>query len=300
MKEKTTINSNKIYDALYPEILKMNVHLQPDVTEVISEVTGSAKDLGAKVLGAIGENIKLAAEQNIPLCQDTGMAVCFVEIGNDVTVEGEPLEKTINRAVGEAYRDGYFRKSVVKDPLKDRTNTGTNLPPVIYYDFIEGGDIKISILAKGFGSENCSKIEMLKPTTDRAGVIDAVKKIVKTAGGSPCPPVILGIGLGGTMDYAAKLSKKAFFRELDDENPDEYYALLESDILKDVNELDIGPGGLGGAATCLGVKIETYPTHIAGLPLAVSVNCWADRKFSVVIEGEKIEKKGKAGRNEQH
>ncbi|MBI9104874.1 MAG: fumarate hydratase [Spirochaetales bacterium] len=289
---KTTINSKKIYDALYPEILRMNVHLQPDVTEVLSEVSRTAKDLGAKVLGAIGENIKLAGEKNIPLCQDTGMVLCFVEIGNDVIVAGESLETTIHNAVGDAYRDGYFRKSVVADPLKDRTNTGTNLPPVIYYDFVEGGDIKISILAKGFGSENCSRIEMLKPTTDRAGVIQAVKKIVKTAGGSPCPPVILGIGLGGTMDYAAKLSKKAFLRDLDDENPDEYYALLEEDILKEVNELAIGPGGLGGAATCLGVKIEKYPTHIAGLPLAVSVNCWADRKISVVIEGMKTEKAG--------
>ncbi|MBN2619252.1 MAG: fumarate hydratase [Spirochaetales bacterium] len=277
------IDGELLYKKLYDSILESGVILPKDVSSEIIKQRDIGKGLSKTVLSKIVENLECAKNSCTPMCQDTGMVLLFVEIGRKISLENIDLDKLINKAVEDAYRDGYFRKSVVSDPLNGRENSKNNLPAVIYYDFIEGDKLKISGVLKGFGSENCSKVFMLKPTEGREKVIDVVLETIKSAGGSPCPPTVLGIGIGGTMDYAAKLSKKALLRELNDENPNPYYKELEDEILEKVNSLNIGPGGLGGGVTSLGVKIEHYPTHIAGLPVAISVNCWADRKVKVEI-----------------
>ncbi len=233
------------------------------------------------VLDSILENADIAAREDLPMCQDTGFVLVFVEQGERVRVVGEPLDRVIHRAIGDAYRDGKFRNSVVADPLADRSNTGTNLPPAIYYEMTEGEGLTIGCLAKGFGSENYSQTRMLKPTAGAEAVVQTVVETMQRAGGNCCPPAILGVGIGGTMDWAARLSKKALLRDLSDHHPEPYYGALERQILDAVNGLGIGAGGLGGATTALAVHIETYPTHIAGLPVAVSVNCWAERKAVV-------------------
>ena len=211
------------------------------------------------------------------------MFFVLVSVGRNARINPALLEDEINAGAKAAAKNSLYRKSVVRDPLYDRTNTGTNLPCVIYYETCEGSDITINFLLKGFGSENCSGVRMLNPTAGEDDVIEAVTDIMRSAGGKPCPPVFLGIGLGGTMDKAAFLSKKALLRT--GENPDRRYRALEEKIRNSVNALHIGPGGLGGDNTCLGVAIETYPTHIAGLPLAVTVNCHAERRATVVVLG---------------
>ncbi len=238
---------------------------------------------GKTVLTHIVKNIDISRESGIPLCQDTGMFFVLVSIGRNARVNLALLEAEINAGAKAAAKNSLYRKSVVRDPLYDRTNTETNLPCVIYYEMCEGSDITINFLLKGFGSENCSGVRMLNPTAGEDDVVSAVTDIMRAAGGKPCPPVFLGIGLGGTMDKAAFLSKKALLRS--GSNPDKRYRALEEKIQKSVNSLSIGPGGLGGDNTCLGVAIETYPTHIAGLPLAVTVNCHAERRATVVVLG---------------
>lgn len=278
-----SIKRDDIYTPLYRAILEAGVILPKDVKERIVNSANSESGLSKTVLNRILENLECAESKCLPMCQDTGMVLFFVEIGKDLNLNGVDIEEVINSSIEDAYRDGSFRKSVVKDPLNGRENSKNNLPAVVYYDFIEGDRLKISGVLKGFGSENCSKLFMLKPTEGRSKVIEVVLETISSAGGSPCPPTVLGIGIGGTMDYAAKLSKKALLRELDDINPDPYYRDLEDELLSKINSLNIGPGGLGGGVTSLGVKIEHYPTHIAGLPVAISVNCWADRKVKVEI-----------------
>lgn len=277
------IDEANIYKSLYTAILDSGVILPEDVSKKIIESRDSESGLSKTVLSNIVQNLECAKKNCMPMCQDTGMVLLFVEIGQELNLSGINLENIINRAVEDAYKDGSFRKSVVLDPLDGRLNSKNNLPAVIYYDFIAGDKLNISGVLKGFGSENCSKTFMLKPTEGRDRVIEVVLETIRSAGGSPCPPTVLGIGIGGTMDYAAKLSKKALLRELDDVNPNLYYKELEDEILREVNALNIGPGGLGGGVTSLGVKIEHYPTHIAGLPVAISVNCWADRKINVEL-----------------
>jgi fumarate hydratase subunit alpha len=277
------ITRDEIYTTLYKGILQAGVILPGDVKDRLLQSCNQEKALSKTVLNSILENLDIAESKNIPMCQDTGMVLVFVEIGKTLNFSHLDLEGIINEATGNAYKDGFFRNSVVKDPLNGRENTKNNLPCVIYYDFIDGDSLKISGVLKGFGSENCSKTFMLKPTEGRSRVVDVVVETIRSAGGAPCPPVVLGVGIGGTMDYAAKLSKKALLRELSDINPDPYYRDLEDEIFTKINSLGIGPGGLGGGVTTLGVKIEHFPTHIAGLPVAISVNCWADRKFKVVI-----------------
>ncbi|MGL1891478.1 MAG: fumarate hydratase [Spirochaetaceae bacterium] len=272
-----------IYKSLYDSVLNAGVILPDDVNDKIIESAKSETGLSKTVLSSIVENLECAKKNCLPMCQDTGMVLLFVEIGRELNLSGINLEEVINAAVADAYKDGSFRKSIVLDPLNGRVNSKTNLPAIIYYDFISGDKLKIQGVLKGFGSENCSKVFMLKPTEGRSKVIEVVLETIKSAGGSPCPPTVLGIGIGGTMDYAGKLSKKALLREIDDVNPDPYYNELEIELLRKVNALNIGPGGLGGGVTSLGVKIEHYPTHIAGLPVAISVNCWADRKVKVEL-----------------
>ena len=261
-------------------LLTAGVVLPADVKTALEEASRRETGRASLVLGRCLENIDAAEDKGLPLCQDTGMVLFFCETGRDVRLDGN-LNSALEKAVEEAYDEGYFRKSVVSDPLKDRRNSGNNLPPVIYHEIVEGDGLKIHLLLKGFGSENCSRIHMLKPTCGREGVVEAVLNTVREAGGSPCPPIVVGIGLGGTMDKAAVLSKKALCRSLDSHHADPWYDDLERDLLRQINETGIGGGGLGGDVTALGVKIETYPTHIAGLPLAVTINCWADRKGEV-------------------
>jgi len=276
---RKAISAALIYRRLYDGVRDMNVVLEPVVVAALEATRNQATDPGPGcfVLESILENAKIAREDRVPLCQDTGFVLVFVEQGFDCVLE-EPLEPIISRAIHDGYRDGFFRRSVVADPLENRKNTGTNLPPAIYYDFVPGDGLKISCLSKGFGSENYSQIFMLRPTQGPEDVVTAVVSVMQRAGGNCCPPVILGVGIGGTMDWAAKLSKKALLRDLHDHHPNPYYRTLEQSILDAVNALGIGPGGFGGAHTALGVHIETYPTHMAGLPVAVSVNCWAERK----------------------
>jgi len=261
----------------------MHTKLPSDVQRAI-ECAEEAEPagLGKRVLARIRENLAVSEEKRIPMCQDTGMLLMFVSLGEDIFINGS-LNNILEEAAAAAYRDGYFRKSTVTDPLKERINSGDNLPVLIHYDYHPGKDLKIGILAKGFGSENCSRTYMLNPTQGQDAVIEAVTETIQLAGGKPCPPTVVGIGIGGTLDIAARLSKQALLRSLGDSNPDPYYAALEAEILKRINSLGIGPGGLGGGTTSLGVLIETAPTHIAGLPLAVTVNCWADRKGEVVL-----------------
>jgi fumarate hydratase subunit alpha len=277
------IASLDIYQKLKKALLTMNVHLPSDVVAAIEEVEAAAEGAGKKVLGRVLENLGKAAAHSLPLCQDTGMLLLFVDAGADIHITGGELESTLCKAAEDAWKEGYFRASVVADPLKERKNSGTNLPPIIHYRRTEGSVLRIRCLAKGFGSENCSRIFMLKPTEGKEAVIAAVEETVRRAGGNPCPPVVLGVGIGGTMEYAGILSKRALLRKLDDKHPDPFYSELEQEILERINRLGIGPGGLGGGATALAVKVETCATHIAGLPVAVSVNCWADRKAEVIL-----------------
>jgi len=283
---KNIIDKRDIYTALKAGIKKTGVRLPEDVKKALKNAIEVETGPAEKVLRHISLNLETADRENMPMCQDTGMIVAFVEMGNDVEIKDAFIDDVINDAIKDSYEEAFFRKSVVADPLNGRKNTGNNLPAVIHHELTKGPDLKISLMLKGFGSENCSRLAMLKPTAGREEVINTIAEIVTSAGGSPCPPSILGIGIGGTMDYAAKLSKKALLRELDDINPDPYYAELERDIYKRVNELGIGGGGLGGAITTLGVKVEKFATHIAGLPVAVSVNCWADRKTIVEFKGD--------------
>jgi fumarate hydratase subunit alpha len=278
------INTREIYQPLKEAIMQAGVVLPDDILSAIEDAKSREdKETSRTVLCHIVENLGIARKKNIPLCQDTGMVILFVAIGQDLQLEGETLETVLHKAVEDAYSEGFFRKSIVEDPLKDRKNTGNNLPPVIYYDYLPGDRLIVQGLLKGFGSENCSRLFMLKPTDDRETVIETVVGVMTESGGAPCPPVVLGIGIGGTMDYAARLSKKALLRNLNEHHPDPWYAQLEKEIMDRINETGIGSGGLGGSTTALGVKIEKWPTHIAGLPVAVSVNCWADRKLVVTL-----------------
>ncbi len=268
----------RIVSALIKAIRK----LPDDVETLILEAAESEEGRGgALALDAIVRNIGCAARTGLPLCQDTGMFWCLASIGRGSKVSIGALEELIASACMRAAREGYYRKSVVSDPIYSRENTRTNLPPVISYECVDGDGVALSFLLKGFGSENCSSVRMLNPTAGEDGVVSAVVDMMEKAGGKPCPPVFLGVGVGGTMDRAAFLSKKAFFSSEGNHH-------LESRILSAVNELGIGAGGLGGNHTALAVSVLSAPTHIAGLPVALTVNCWADRKCTIRISEEEL------------
>ncbi len=237
------------------------------------------------VLDAILENLRLSKDEWIPMCQDTGMFDVFVDVGRDSTLSLSEIEEAITSGCEAGAKEGYFRPSVVEEPLFGRKNTKTNMPPIIWWNVVDGKDIVIQILLKGFGSENTCQTRMLNPTATEQQIVQAVADIVTAAGGKPCPPIFLGIGLGGTMERAAYLSKRALLREVGTPNANPNYAQLEEKILSGVQATHVGPGGLGGAITALNVAIEYEPTHIAGLPMGVSINCWADRIARVVWEG---------------
>ncbi|MBN2628404.1 MAG: fumarate hydratase [Spirochaetales bacterium] len=276
------IRCQEVTASLKKALLQAGVELPGDVKQVLREASRKETGRSAGVLQRCLENITVAEKEGLPLCQDTGMVLLFCEIGQDIHFDRD-FNGALEEGVEQAYEEGFFRKSVVSDPLKNRKNSGNNLPPVIYHELVPGDGLKISLLLKGFGSENCSRLHMLKPTAGREAVVEAVLKTITDAGGSPCPPIVVGIGLGGTMDKAAVLSKKALCRSLDSHHCDPWYDELERELLEKINATGIGGGGLGGDTTALGVKIETYPTHIAGLPLAVTINCWADRKGVVEL-----------------
>lgn len=263
--------------------IEANYTLSDDVkNKIINSAAVEESEIGKKILNQLEENMNIADSDNIPICQDTGMAVIFIKIGQDVHITGENLEDAINQGVREGYIEGYLRKSVVKDPII-RENTKDNTPAVIHYEIIPGDKIEITVAPKGFGSENMSRVCMLKPADGIEGVKNAVIETVKLAGPNACPPVVVGVGVGGTFEKCALLAKKALTRDIDSENSIEYVAELEKELLNEINKLNIGPGGLGGNVTALGVNIETYPTHIAGLPVAVNMCCHVNRHKKRVI-----------------
>lgn len=239
--------------------------------------------VGKSVLSQIIENDKIAASEEIPLCQDTGMAVLFVEYGDKVVIEDGSFEDAVNEGVRQAYGDGYLRKSVVNDPVFDRINTKDNTPAIIHTRIVPGDQIKIVAGGKGFGSENMSAIKMVTPSYGIEGVKQFILDTVRTAGPNPCPPIVVGVGIGGTFERAAQLAKQATFRAIDTHNEDERYANLEDELLAEINKMGFGPAGLGGNTTALGVNIETSPTHIAGMPVAVNICCHAARHASATI-----------------
>ena len=275
------VNTAEIVKAVKKMCINSNIHLNEDVKNKIKEASNNEKWPMAKgILNKILDNVDTAAAENMPMCQDTGMACVFVELGQDVHIVGGSIEDAINEGVRQGYEEGYLRKSVVKDPL-NRVNTKDNTHAVIYYDVVPGEKLKITVAPKGFGSENMSQIKMLKPADGLEGVKNFILKVVKEAGPNPCPPIVVGVGIGGTFDKAANLAKRALIRPLSERNHNKFYASLEEELLKKINETGIGPQGFGGLTTALAVNIETYATHIAGLPVAVNINCHVTRHDEV-------------------
>ena len=271
------INASEITKTVREMCIKVNHFLSEDMDNALKKATENEKsDLGKKILDQLQENLKIAGEDMIPICQDTGMAVLFVEVGQDVHVADGLIEDAINEGVRQGYVDGYLRKSVVKDPII-RENTKDNTPAVIHYSIVAGDKIKITFAPKGFGSENMSRVFMLKPADGIEGVKNAIMTAVTDAGPNACPPMVVGVGIGGTFEKCAILAKKALTREIGKNSDIEYVAELEKEMLQKINTLGIGPGGLGGTTTALAVKINTYPTHIAGLPVAVNICCHVNR-----------------------
>jgi len=274
------IDSSEITKNIKEMCIEANHFLAPDMERVFKKAKENEESkLGCQILEQLDENLKIAAEDMIPICQDTGMAVVFIEIGQDVHIEGENLEDAINEGVRQGYVDGYLRKSVVSDPII-RENTKDNTPAVIHYSIDPGENIKITVAPKGFGSENMSKVFMLKPADGIEGVKDAVLTAVKEAGPNACPPMVVGVGIGGTFEKCAILAKKALARPADSNSEIPYVKELEKELLTKINKLGIGPGGLGGTQTALSVNVETYPTHIAGLPVAINICCHVNRHIS--------------------
>ena len=276
------VSAQKITEVVKRLCIEANCHLPKDVKSCIETCYAQEPwPQAQEILERIMENYKIADDNDRPICQDTGVACVFVTIGQDVHVDGN-LADAINEGVRQGYADGYLRKSVVRDPL-DRVNTGDNTPAMIYYDLVPGDQLEITVAPKGFGSENMSQIKMLKPSDGLQGVKDFILKVVEEAGPNPCPPIVVGVGVGGTFDKAAYLAKKALMRPADSSNPKPFYAELEKEMLEKVNALGIGPQGFGGKTTALAVNIEEYPTHIAGLPTAVNINCHVTRHKTEVL-----------------
>ena len=277
------IDSSEITKNIKEMCIEANHFLAPDMERVFKKAKENEESkLGCQILEQLDENLKIAAEDMIPICQDTGMAVVFIEIGQDVHIEGENLEDAINEGVRQGYVDGYLRKSVVSDPII-RENTKDNTPAVIHFNIVPGDKVDITVAPKGFGSENMSRVFMLKPADGIEGVKEAILTAVKDAGPNACPPMVVGVGIGGTFEKCAYLAKKALTRDLNEESPVEYVRDLEKEMLEKINKLGIGPGGLGGTQTALAVNIETYPTHIAGLPVAVNICCHVNRHVKRVL-----------------
>jgi fumarate hydratase subunit alpha len=271
------VSTDIITENLKEMCIEANYYLSEDMREALNEAELNEKSpLGVKIIGQLQENLKVAGEEMIPICQDTGMAVVFIEIGQDVHFEGRNLEDAINEGVRRGYEEGYLRKSVVKDPII-RENTKDNTPAVIHYSIVSGDKVRITFAPKGFGSENMSRIFMLKPADGIEGVKQAIITAVKDAGPNACPPMVVGVGIGGTFEKCALMAKKALTRPVNVHSEIQYVREMEEELLEKINGLGIGPGGLGGTTTALAVNINTYPTHIAGLPVAVNICCHVNR-----------------------
>lgn len=278
------IKAETVTETVKQLFLDCNYFIGKDIMTALEKARENEKSkVGKSVLTQIIENDKLAAKEEVPLCQDTGMAILFVEYGDKVVIEDGSFEDAVNEGVRQAYKDGYLRKSVVNDPVFDRLNTKDNTPAIIHTRIVKGDKIKITAGGKGFGSENMSAIKMLTPSYGIEGVKKFILDTVRTAGPNPCPPIVVGIGIGGTFERSAQLAKKATFRAIDTHNEDERYAKLEDELLESINKMGFGPAGLGGTTTAIGVNIETSPTHIAGMPVAVNICCHAARHVSAEI-----------------
>lgn len=274
------LSAGAVTEAVARLCIRANTHLTEDVTQAIAAAR-EAEDWPAarEILDRILENDAIGG--GTPICQDTGMACVFLEVGQDVHITGD-LRAAVDEGVRRGYADGYLRKSVVADPL-DRVNTGDNTPAMLHVELVPGEQLKITVAPKGFGSENMSRLGMLKPSDGEQGVKDFVLETVRLAGPNPCPPIVVGVGVGGTFEKAALLAKQALLRPVGSHHPDPYYAAMEQELLEKINQLGIGPQGFGGETTALGVQIETYPTHIAGMPVAVNINCHATRHKEAVL-----------------
>ncbi len=276
------INAAVITDTVKRLCIEANCYLTEDMKRCICDACAKETWPQAReILERIIENYQIADEKDQPVCQDTGVACVFLKIGQDVHVTGD-ITEAVNEGVRQGYGEGYLRKSVVRDPL-DRVNTGDNTPAMLYVELVPGESVEITVAPKGFGSENMSKIAMLRPSDGLQGLKDFVLKTVEEAGPNPCPPIVVGVGIGGTFDKAAYLAKKALLRSVDEHNADPFYADLEDELLELINALGIGPQGFGGKTTALAVNIETFPTHIAGLPVAVNINCHVTRHKTEVL-----------------
>ena len=277
------INVQQIIDTVEKLCIDANNHLPSDVKCAIKNCRACEDGKIAQgVLDNIIENFEIADAENVPICQDTGMACVFLEIGQDLHIVGGDLTEAINEGVRRGYANGYLRKSVVGDPVR-RGNTGDNTPAMIYTEIVPGENLKITLGPKGFGSENMSAIRMFKPSAGLQGIKDFIIETVEAAGPNPCPPIVVGVGIGGTFDKAALLAKKAIMRPIDSCHPDPYYADLEKEMLEKINQLGIGPQGFGGKTTAIGLNIETLPTHIAGMPCAININCHVTRHKTEVL-----------------
>ena len=277
------VNVSQLTDVVERLCIEANEHLPSDVKCAIEHCRACEDgEIAQGVLDNIIENYRIADAENVPICQDTGMACVFLKIGQDVHLTGGDLAEAIDEGVRRGYDKGYLRKSVVKDPVR-RGNTGDNTPAMLYTEIVPGDQIKVTVGPKGFGSENMSMIRMFKPSAGLQGIKDFILEVVETAGPNPCPPMVVGVGIGGTFDKCALLAKKALMRPLDSENPDPFYADLEKEMLEKINKLGIGPQGFGGKTTAIGLNIETLPTHIAGMPCAVNINCHVTRHKTEVI-----------------
>ena len=276
------IQASEITRVVRDLCIEANCHLPSDIKEAITGCRACEPfPIAQTILDKIEENFVIADTDNVPICQDTGLACVFLEIGQDVHIAGN-LREAVDEGVRQGYTEGYLRKSCVRDPL-DRVNTGDNTPAVLYTELVPGDQITVTVAPKGFGSENMSQIKMLKPSDGLQGVKDFILKVVEEAGPNPCPPIVVGVGLGGTFDKAAYLAKKALMRPVDVRNDNPFYAELEKEMLEKVNALGIGPQGFGGKTTALAVNMETLPTHIAGLPCAVNINCHVTRHKTVIL-----------------
>lgn len=273
----------KITEIVRDMCIEANCRLGEDVENALKEgLAAEENPLPQSVLEDILKNAEIAREKEVPICQDTGMAVFFLEIGQEVHFTGGSLYDAVNEGVRRGYEEGYLRKSVVADPVR-RGNTGDNTPAVIHTEIVCGDGVKITIAPKGFGSENMSAVKMLKPSDGRSGIIDFVIETVRRGGSNPCPPIVVGVGIGGTFEKAAILAKKALLRDIRQKNPDEFYAEMERELLEKINQTDIGPQGFGGKTTALGVNVEVFPTHIAGMPVAVNISCHVTRHLVKII-----------------
>ena len=278
------LSVNTVRDAVRKLLIDASYRLPPSLEEALSAARTTEPDpLAVTVLSKLEENLAAASEMNVPICQDTGMAVVYLDVGQEVRFTHGDLMSAVQAGVADAYTEGYLRKSVVRDPLFDRVNTGDNTPAVVYTKIVPGEKVTVTVCPKGFGSENMSKLRMFTPSAKPEDIVDFVTETVKTAGGNPCPPVVVGVGLGGTFDYAAFLAKKALARDVSIRNPDQRYAALEQTMLEHINATGVGPQGFGGRTTALAVNIETYPTHIAGLPCAVNIGCHVTRHKTAAV-----------------